>query len=261
MELLLKNKIALVYGAGYISSAVARAFAREGAHVYVAARSQQHSSKLVADIKKDGGIASFTEVDVLDKGSVEAFVDGVVAKAGRIDISFCATAVPGGEQGAALSEITCDDFMIPIIHYTKAQFLTTNAAGRHMVKQGSGVLMMITATPSKIPIPFTTGFGPAWAAIEALFRTLSAELGPQGVRTIGLFSAGSPESQESITKTFRQNAEVDKRVQEWKFVHRNLLGKWPTLEQVGNMAAFMASDKAGVTTGTSADITGGMINF
>ncbi|WP_315818494.1 SDR family oxidoreductase [Paraflavitalea speifideaquila] len=200
------------------------------------------------------------EVDVLDKDSVNAFVDGVVAKSGRIDISFCVTNVKGGKQGAALSEISWDDFTLPITHYTKAQFMTATAAGRHMVKQEAGVIMMITAIPSHIPIPYTTGFGPAWAAIEALSKTLAAELGPHGVRTIYLHSAGSPESQESIDHTFKQDALTEQRMKEWKFVHRSLLGKFPTLEQVGNMAAFMASDKAGVTTGTSANLTGGMVN-
>jgi NAD(P)-dependent dehydrogenase (short-subunit alcohol dehydrogenase family) len=260
MELLLKDKIAVIYGAGPIGSTLARAFAREGARVFIGARSQSRSRKLADGIIQAGGQAEVGEVDVLDKGSVDAFVDGVVARAGRIDISFCATNVMGGKQGAALSEITWEDFTLPITHYTKAQFLTANAAGKHMVNQKTGVIMMITAIPSHIPIPYTTGFGPAWAAIEALSKTLAAELGPQGVRTIYLHSAGSPEAQESIDNSFQHDALTEKRMKEWKFVHRSLLDKFPTLEQVGNMAAFMASDKAGVTTGTSANLTGGMVN-
>ena len=261
MALLLKDKIAIVYGAGPIGSTVARAFAKEGAIVHLAAHSLNNTTKLANIIKSEGGKAFVSEVEAHDKNSVDSFVDSVVAKGGRIDISFCATSTPpGGEQGAALSEISIDDFMLPIIHYTKAQFHTTNAAGRHMVKQGSGVLMMITAIPSRMPIPYTAGFGPAWAAIEAHFRTLAAELGPHGVRTVCLHSAGSPEAQESIDKSFSKKPIVEKRMKEWTFPHRNLIGKWPTLEQVGNMAAFMASDKAAVTTAASADITGGMVH-
>ena len=89
-------------------------------------------------------------------------------------------------------------------------------------------------------------------------RTLSAELGPHGIRTVVLHSAGSPEAQESIDKTFSKQPEVETRIKEWKFVHRNLLNRWPTLAEVGNMAAFMVSDKAGITTGTLANLTGGM---
>jgi 3-oxoacyl-[acyl-carrier protein] reductase len=110
----------------------------------------------------------------------------VVAKSGRVDVSFCAvsTHVAGGEQGLKLSELTYEDFALPIIDYTKSQFLTANAAAKHMVKQGSGVILMITAVPSHMPFPYTAGFGPAWAAVEALSRTLAAELGAYGVRTV-----------------------------------------------------------------------------
>lgn len=131
-----------------------------------------------------------------------------------------------------------------------------------MVKQGSDVILMITAVPSRIPHPFTAGFGPAWAAVEAMARTFAAELGPHGVRVICLHSAGSPEAQRSIEKTMTTKPELARRVEGWnqRSASRNLLNKWPTLEEVGNMAAFMASNKAGVTTGTTVNLTGGMVN-
>lgn len=261
MENLLQDKVAIVYGAGAIGRTIARAFAKEGARVFIGARTDEQAGKLAADIQQEGGQAAAGRVDVLDQQSVAAFVDDVAVKAGRVDISFCATNVNGGKQGAALNEITWDDFFLPIEHYTKSQFLTANAASKHMVQQGSGVIMMITAIPSHIPIPYTSGFGPAWAAIEALSKTLAAELGPQGVRTVYLHSAGSPDSQESIDQTFVNNPLAEQRMKEWKFVHRNLVGgKHPTLAHVGYMAAFMASDKAGYTSGTFANLSSGMVN-
>jgi NAD(P)-dependent dehydrogenase (short-subunit alcohol dehydrogenase family) len=261
MDPVLKDKVAIIYGGGPIGSTIAKAFAREGATIFLAARSLVNIKKLADEINQHGGKASVTKVDVHDKESVEKFVDAVVAKTGRVDISFCATNISGGgEQGAALSEISYEDFSLPILHYMQAQFFTTNAAAKQMVKQGSGVIMMITAIASQIPAPYTAGFGPAWAAMEAHLRTLAAELGPYGIRTVCLHSAGSPESMESIQRTFTKNPAAEKRINEWKFVNRNLLNKWPTLEQVGDMAAFMASDKAGATTGTSVSLTGGMVN-
>lgn len=258
MEQLLKDKVAVVYGAGSIGGAVASAFAREGAKVCFAAQHPEKQMKVADRISKQGGYAETSLVDVLNKESVDKFVNEVITKHGKIDISFCATNVEGGEQGSAISEITYEEFSTPIVHYTKSQFITANAASRHMIKQGFGVILMITAIPSRIPIPFTTGFGPAWAAIEAMSRTLAAELGPHGIRTVCLHSAGSPEAQESIDKSFRKSALTDKRMKEWKFIHRSLLNQWPTLAQVGDMAAFMASDYAAVTTGASINLTGGI---
>lgn len=261
MEKLLQDKVAIVYGAGSIGRTIAQAFAREGAAVHLGAQSDQRTRKVAEAIIKEGGRADTGIVDVLDPSSVDAFVAEVVRKAGRVDISFCATNVTGGKQGSALSEISWEDFTLPITHYTKSQFLTANAASKYMMQQKAGVIMMITAIPSHIPIPYTTGFGPAWAAIEALSKTLAAELGEHGVRTVYLHSAGSPESQESIDKTFVLSPLAAQRMKEWKFVHRNLVGgEHPTLAQVGYMAAFMASDKAGVTSGTFANLSSGMVN-
>ena len=130
-----------------------------------------------------------------------------------------------------------------------------------MVKQHSGVIMGITAVVSQIPFPYTAGFGPAWAAVEAMLRLLAAELGTHGVRTICLHSAGS-EGAADKTLTSSTNPEMGKRFEGWgqRWASRNLLGKAPTLVEVGNMAVFMASDLAGATTGTTVSLNDGMIN-
>lgn len=256
MEEILKKKTAVVYGAGSIGCAVAAAFARAGATVFVADHHEGTLKKLA-----DQQIQT-ERLDVLDKDAVEAFVKAVVKKTGRVDISFCATSThkPGGEQGAALTELSYEDFAMPMIDYTKATFHTANAVYPYMVKQHSGVIMGITAVVSQMPLPYTAGFGPAWAAVEAILRLLAAELGPHGVRTVCLHSAGSD---GAVDKTLAQNnPELEKRADLWgeRWMNRNLLGRGPTLEEVGNMAAFLASDLAGATTGTIVSLTAGMVN-
>ena len=120
--------------------------------------------------------------------------------------------------------------------------------------------MGITAVVSQIALPYTAGFGPAWAAVEAMLRLLAAELGSHGVRTVCLHSAGS---EGAADKTLAQsNPELEKRADLWgeRWMSRNLLGRGPTLEEVGHMAVFMASDLAGATTGTTVSLTAGMVN-
>jgi NAD(P)-dependent dehydrogenase (short-subunit alcohol dehydrogenase family) len=255
MEEILKNKTAVVYGAGSIGGAVAVAFAKAGATVFVAAHHEDTLNKLA-----DQQIQT-AQVDVLDKDAVAAFVKSVVDKTGHVDISFCATSThqPGGEQGAALTELSYEDFSLPLIDYTKATFNTATAVYPYMVKQHAGVIMGMTAVVSQWPLPYTAGFGPAWAAVEAMLRLLAAELGPYGVRTVCLHSAGS---EGAVDKTLAQsNPELEKRTDLWgqRWMSRNLLGRGPTLEEVGHMAAFMASDLAGATTGTTVSLTAGMV--
>ena len=258
MEDTLKDKTAVVYGAGSIGAAVAKAFAQAGARVFVADHHEDTLKKL-ADTLKD---IQTERLDVLDKDAVASFVKSVVDQTGHVDISFCATAThkPGGEQGAALTELSFEDFSMPILDYTKATFNTATAVYPYMVKQHSGVIMGMTAVVSQMPLPYTAGFGPAWAAVEAMLRLLAAELGPFGVRTVCLHSAGS---EGAADKTLAQsNPELENRTTEWgqRWMSRNLLGRGPTLEEVGQMAAFMASDLAGATTGTTVSLTAGMIN-
>jgi NAD(P)-dependent dehydrogenase (short-subunit alcohol dehydrogenase family) len=256
MTELLKNKTAVVYGAGAIGSAVARAFATAGATVFVA----DHNAGALRQFA-DTTIKT-AQVDVLDKGAVAAFVQAVAEQTGQVDISFCATSThkPGGDQGAALAELSYEDFSMPLIDYTKAHFHTTNAVSPYMIQQGSGVIMGITAIPSQMPFPYTAGFGPAWAAVEAFLRLAAAELGPHGIRTVCLHSAGSDgAADKTLVAT---TPEIEKRFAAWgqRWASRNLLGKAPTLEEVGHMAVFMASDLAGATTATTISLNGGMIS-
>jgi len=263
MQNILKDKVAVVYGAGSIGGTVAQTFAREGARVFVANRSEEAAEKVAAAIRRTGGQVETAKVDALDWQSIESFVQGVVTKTGRLDISFNVVQVSkGGEQGTPLVKLKYEDFALPITVYTKTQFLTANAATPQMVKQGSGVIMMITAFPSRLPLAGTVGFGPAWAAIEALSRTLAAELGPHGIRTVCLHSTGTPESAKSIETTWSADPEIAKIFKEdlsKRVPIISLIPKLNSLQEVGEMAAFMASDLAGSTTGTIANMSSGIV--
>jgi NAD(P)-dependent dehydrogenase (short-subunit alcohol dehydrogenase family) len=88
-------------------------------------------------------------------------------------------------QGVPLVDLDVDQFLLPIATYARSYFLTARLAARRMVANGSGVIMTITAVPSRMGIPLVGGFAPAQAAVEALTRGLSAEFAPHGVRVVG----------------------------------------------------------------------------
>jgi NAD(P)-dependent dehydrogenase (short-subunit alcohol dehydrogenase family) len=257
--MLLANKKAVIYGGGgAVGGAVARAFAREGAKVFLAGRSLSKLEAVAKDIRAAGGVAEAAQVDALDEQAIEKHAGEVAKKAGSINVSFNAIGIED-IQGTPLTEMSLPDFARPITIATRTQFLTAKAAAPHMIKQGSGIIMMITATPSRIGCPLVGGFGAACAALECLSRQLAAELGPHGVRVICLRSAGSPESIPDTLDAFAAGKGVTRDEFIASLKEMTLLKRLPSLADVGNVAAFMASDYAGSMTGTVANMSCGQI--
>jgi 3-oxoacyl-[acyl-carrier protein] reductase len=260
--MLLENRNALVYGAGgKIGAAVARAFAREGANVYLGGRTLATLKAVAAEIIKAGGVVETAEVDALDEQAVEGHTRKVARQAGSIDVSFNAISL-GDVQGTPLLEMPLADFSRPIKVGTTTHLLTARAAARHMLEQGSGVILTLSASGVRIadPVmgpPMMGGFGVACAAIEALTMNLAGELGPRGIRVVCIRPEGIPETWSEYTEEAKQFGEL-------KEFHdllegRTLLRRLPTLAEVANVATFMASDQASAMTGTVVNLTCGSI--
>jgi 3-oxoacyl-[acyl-carrier protein] reductase len=255
MKMLLKDKNAVIYGAGgAIGGAVARAFAREGAKVFLAGRTRANLDAVAREISAAGGVAETAQVDALDAPAIESHTDAIVAKTGAIDVSFNAIEIDGTKQGIPLIEQSQDDISLPVKNRVTTNFLTARAAARHMVQKGAGVILMITATPARMAFPLTGSFGIEGAAIEGLCRSLASELGPRGVRVICIRSAGSPESFSDPPPLGQTREEITALIAEG-----TLLKRPPSLAEVGNVAALMASDYTSPMTGTVANMTCGAI--
>ena len=246
--MLLENKNAIVYGAaGAIGAAVARAFARDGARVFLAGRTLATLEEVAADIRAHGGMAEAAPVDAMDKAAVDAHADRVVATAGSIDVSFNAVAV-SVVQGVALTEISVEDFMAPITALCRTNFLTATAAARHMAAQGAGVIVTLTASSAKETRHEMGGFSLANAGVEALTRGLAGEIGRRGVRVVGLRANFTPETYPGVT--------VDNLA---PLLRDTLLGRLPLLSELAATAVYLASDGAGAITGAMVNLTCGAI--
>lgn len=182
--MLLENKNAVIYGGGgSIGGAVARAFALEGATVFLAGRTPSTLDNVAEEISAAGGRVETAQLDVLDEKAVDSHADGVAERAGGIDVSFNSIG-HGDVHGAPLMEMPFEDFARPITTAMRAQFLTARAAARHMAKRGSGVILAITATTARLVVPNVGGTGVAFDAIESLCRQWARELGPLGIRVV-----------------------------------------------------------------------------
>jgi 3-oxoacyl-[acyl-carrier protein] reductase len=259
MDMLLEHKNAVIYGAGgAIGGAVARAFAREGARLFLAGRTLAKLDAVAREISAAGGAAETAQVDALDQQSVGKYIAEVAKKAGGIDVSFNAIAMED-VQGTPLIEMSLEDFSRPITIATRTQFLTAKAVAPHMINKGSGVIMMITATPARLGFPLVGGFSVACAALESFSRSLAAELGPKGVRVICLRSAGSPESIADVLDVHAAGNRVTADAFIASLKDMTLLKRLPSLADVGNVAVLMASDYAASMTGTVANMSCGQI--
>jgi NAD(P)-dependent dehydrogenase (short-subunit alcohol dehydrogenase family) len=262
--MMLQDKAAVVYGAGgAVGSAVARAFAREGATLFLTGRRLAPVEAVAEDITAAGGSAEAAEVDALDEQAVDEHLQSVIDEAGRVDTSFNAVGIPDTDiVGVPLAELDVEQFSLPIASYTTSYFLTARLAARRMVANGSGVIMTVTALLSRTGAPLVGGYGPAMAAKEALTRDLSAELAPQGIRVVGLRPQGMPET-ASLKEAFEPRAKASGMTwEQWQelLASRTHARRLMTLEEMANVAVFMASDLASGMTGTTVNLTMGSLD-
>jgi NAD(P)-dependent dehydrogenase (short-subunit alcohol dehydrogenase family) len=249
--MLLENKNAVIYGGGgAIGSAVARAFAGEGARVFLAGRTLATLEAVAEEIRSAGGVAETAEVDALDETAVDEHADAVAASSGGVDISFNLIS-HGDVHGTPLAEMPLEDFERPVRNAVRTMFLTSRAAARHMIKQGSGVILAFGGSGDPMRDYYIGGTQVAFDAIESMRRQLAAELGPHGVRSVTLRTGGVPESlpqgivgREAIAAGIEQ---------------ATMLGRGATLEDVGHVAAFVASDWARTMTAATVNVSCGAL--
>ena len=261
--MMLKDKIAVIYGAGgAIGGAVARAFARDGATVFPTGRQQASVEAVAKEIVSAGGSAEAAEVDALDEQAVDGHLQSIIDKAGRVDISFNAIGIPNPKIRVPLVELDLEQFSLPITTYPRSYFLTARLAARRMIANRSGVIMTVTSTPARTGTRLVGGAGPAMAALEALTRDLSAELAPQGIRVVGLRPQGMPETSR-IKESFGIYAKASGMT--WEQFQESLAGRThtrrlTTLEEMANMAVLVASDQASGMTGTIVNLSMGSLD-
>src|SRR4030095_7057252 len=164
--------------------------------------------------------------------------------------------------GVPLVELDVEQFSLPIAAYTRSYFLTARLAPRYMISKKSGVIISVTSLLSRTGTPLVGGYGPAMAALEALTRDLSAELAPQGIRVVGLRPQGMPET-ESLEEAIAPRAQASGMTwEQWQelLASRTHARRLMTLEEMANVAVFVASDKASGMTGTVVNLTLGSLD-
>lgn len=263
--MLLTGKTTIVYGGGgAIGGAVARTFAREGAKVFIAGRTLYPLQKVASQIQQDGGAVDIAQVDALDPSSVSRHIEHVLATTGRVDVSFNAIGVVH-VQGPPIAELSLEDFMFPITAYIRANFITAKAAVPAMIQQSSGVILTLSTPGSRISGIGFLGYGTSCGAIETFSRILAGELGSGGIRVVCLRSDAIPETlttshARAVFEGFASRAGVSVETMLAERAQQvSLLRRAPSLKEVAEFAAFVASERAGAMTGAVANLTCGSV--
>lgn len=259
---ILEGKCAIVFGAGgSIGAAVAKEFAAEGAEVFLVGRTKSNVEEIAKQIAATGGKAQAAALDVLDDSAVIEYIDGVVKLTGKVDIVLDASGPLAREYGNTklAVDLPVDQFMVPLQTMLKSRFITARAAARQMIKQHSGVIILVTGSPARPHVPGATAIGAAFAAMENLTQNLAFEVSPCGVRVVCLRTTANVDSR-SIQDTIalvagRLNIPRDQAMEQ--IAQYNFLKVAATVQDTANAAVLIASDRARMITGTVVNATAG----
>ncbi|GGU98403.1 3-oxoacyl-ACP reductase [Actinomadura cremea] len=255
--MMLKDKNAVIYGAGGpVGTGIAKAFAREGARVFLTGRTQGKLDRPAKEIAEIGGLADTAIVDALDEDAVGEHARSVAAQGG-LDISLNLVS-RGDAQGVPLADMATADFTRAIVNGVTTTFITAKTAARHMTEQGSGVILAFNSG-SAHGSPMMGNTGPADAAIDTFVRNLAHEVGPSGVRVAGIWAAGIPETLTAASVgAVNSEAPVDDAALRGildDLDGMRMLKRSPSLDEVAEVAVFLASDRASAITGTFTNVT------
>lgn len=264
--LLLNDKNAVIYGGGgTIGGAVARAFAREGARVFLAGRTQSKLDAVARDIAAAGGSVETALVDTFDQQAVQDHADAVAAAAGGIDVALNAISVMH-DQGTPVADLSLEEFMRPIEGFLRSLFITSRAVARHMSGERNSVILTLSEPGAKLAAAGLSGHAASAAGKEAFTRVLAAELAPRGIRVIGIRPhalVDAPAAGSYTADLFQpMAAAAGQTVPEFLengLAQGTLLQRLPTLAEVAETAAFLASDRARSMTGTIVNLSSGTL--
>ncbi|WP_159620729.1 SDR family NAD(P)-dependent oxidoreductase [Ruania rhizosphaerae] len=264
---LLANKNAVIYGGGgAIGGTIARTFAREGARVFLAGRTQPKLDAVARDIAATGATVETAQLDAFDEEAINEHADAVARAAGGIDIALNAVSVIH-DQGTMLADLSLEEFMRPVNAFLRTLFLTSKAVSRHMGHERPGVILNLSEPGAKLAVGGILGHGVSAAGKEAFSRLLAAELASSNIRVVTIRPhavVDAPAAGSYTTDLFKQSAAAAglSSVQEFLEVglaQSTLLQRLPTLAEVAETAAFLASDRAGAMTGTVANLSAGAL--
>ncbi len=242
----LEGKVSIITGAGQgIGRATALKFAKEGAKVAVCDINMETVAETVRLVKEAGGEAIGFKLDVTDKATIAAMVDGVMAKWGRIDTLVNNAGIVQDAQFKKMSE---DQFDRVIDVNLKGVYNCTKAVVDIMLAQNSGVILNASSIVGIYGNFGQTNYAATKFAVIGMVKTWARELGRKGIRA----NAICPGFVE--TPILASMPEKVVRMME----DRVPMGRLAKPEEIANTYAWLASDEASYINGAVIEVSGGV---
>ena len=261
--MLLQDKVALITGSGRgIGRAIARLFARDGARVFLTARTETELAAAAAEINaKIAGAAAFLAADLSREGDCDRVVAAAHGKFGAIHILVN----NAGHYGPVLpiEEYPVAEFDGVLKVHLRSAFLFTRLVLPEMYARGSGVILNISSLSAKAAFAWGSAYAAAKAGMLGLTRVTAAESARKGVRVNALCPGPVTETRMSkeLGAELARRTGVSAETQLAGFLESILQGRGQTAEEIARAALFLCSDQSSAITGQSVNVDGGAAFF
>lgn len=262
LPMLLKDKFVLITGSGRgIGRAIALLFAKEGAAVFLTARTETELAATAADISASGGRAAFAAADLTSAAGCEAVFSAARMKFGRVDILVN----NAGHYGPVVpvEEYALEEFDKVIAVHLRAAFVLSKLALPEMYARQSGVILNISSLSAKSAFAWGSAYAAAKAGMLGLTRVTAAEAARKGVRVNAICPGPVTETRMSkdLGTELARKLGVSETEQLSGFLNTLLQGRGQTSEEIARAALFLCSEQSSAMTGQSINVDGGAAYF
>ena len=260
--MLLRSETALITGSGRgIGRAIALLFAREGAAVFLTARTEDQLSAVAKEISVDGGRAAFAVADLTREADCRRLAEQAQAKLGSVTVLVN----NAGHYGPVVpvEEYPPSEFDKVVAVHLRAAFVLSQLILPKMYERGAGVILNVSSLSAKSAFAWGSAYAAAKAGLIGLTRVTAAEAARKGVRVNALCPGPVTETEMSkeLGATLAARLGINKEEQLTGFLNTLLQGRAQTAEEIAQAALFLCCEKSSAITGQAINVDGGAAFF